>query len=215
MCRSCRHQVVAYFYTFKEEEEEKEVLFISLGGPSLIARVSFVRPWRSIDPPQRAGRLLLLLLLWVSFFYEWVKSAKRPTALQNNRDTKRQLPTKWKREKAQAKPKCCLFFSLYSLFFLSLNQRSCTGRYKTNTCNEALERECQRALECCRQLLALSLPHGGPAPRAIWGFSLLYTRARLCMSECCDHTCIHNVSPLIIMMCTTHDDYVWFPDSFF
>jgi hypothetical protein len=47
MCRSCRHQVVAYFYTFKEEEEEeeeKEVLFISLGGPSLIARVSFVRP---------------------------------------------------------------------------------------------------------------------------------------------------------------------------
>jgi hypothetical protein len=44
------------------------VLFISLGGPSLIARVSFVRPWRSIDPPQRAGRLLLLLLLWVSFF---------------------------------------------------------------------------------------------------------------------------------------------------
>jgi hypothetical protein len=46
MCRSCRHQVVAYFYTFKEveEEEEEEVLFISLGGPSLIARVSFVRP---------------------------------------------------------------------------------------------------------------------------------------------------------------------------
>jgi hypothetical protein len=93
------------------------VLFISLGGPSLIARVSFVRPWRSIDPPQRAGRLLLLLLLlWVSFFYEWVKSAKRPMALQNNRDTKRQLPTKWKTEKPQAKPKCCLFF--FSLFIL-------------------------------------------------------------------------------------------------
>jgi hypothetical protein len=141
------------------------------------------------------------------FFYEWVKSAKRPMALQNNRDTKRQLPTKWKREKPQAKPKCCLFFfSLFILYsFYSLNQRSCRGRYKTNTCNEALERECQRALECCRQLLALSLPHGGPAPGAIWAFLFFtHARARLYMSECCDHTCIHNVSLLLLLWCVQH-----------
>jgi hypothetical protein len=100
------------------------VLFISLGGPSLIARVSFVRPWRSIDPPQRAGRLLLLLLLlWVSFFFTSGSSRPRgrwPSKTIETLNANSQQSERGKNHKQNQNVVYSFFFPLYSLFFFTV-----------------------------------------------------------------------------------------------